>query len=71
MKLLLAIILTTLMGCTFASTTIGSFIGHLGAELVHEEMEEKNKKKDIHDGEVLLQISKEYIAKDKCLNDCI
>ena len=35
----------TQIGCAFVSTTIGSFLGNLGAELVMEEFE-KDQKKD-------------------------
>ena len=42
MNLLLAIILTTQMGCSFIITAAGSFVGNLGADLVEEKMK-KNK----------------------------
>ena len=38
MRLLLAIILVTQMGCSFVVTATGSFVGNLGAELVEEEV---------------------------------
>ena len=34
------------IGCAFVSTTIGSFLGNLGAELVIEEIEKDQKNKD-------------------------
>jgi hypothetical protein len=40
------IILYTQIGCAFVSTTIGSFLGNLGAELVMEEIEKDQKNKD-------------------------
>ena len=40
MKLLLAIILVTQMGCSFVMTAAGSFVGNLSAELVEEEIKE-------------------------------
>jgi hypothetical protein len=39
------IIIYTQIGCAFVSTTIGSFLGNLGAELVMEEIEEDQKNK--------------------------
>ena len=40
MRLLLAIILVTQMGCSFVMTAAGSFVGNLGAELVEEDVKE-------------------------------
>ncbi len=40
MRLLLAIILVTQMGCSFIVTAAGSFVGNLGAELVEEKLKE-------------------------------
>ena len=40
------IILYTQIGCAFVSTTIGSFLGNLGAGLVMEEIEKDQKNKD-------------------------
>ena len=37
------IIFYTQIGCAFVSTTIGSFLGNLGAELVMEEIEKDQK----------------------------
>ena len=45
MKLILAIILVTQMGCSFLVTTAGSFIGNLGADIVEEKMNEPKKEK--------------------------
>ena len=40
------IIIYTQIGCAFVSTTIGSFLGNLGAGLVMEEIEKDQKNKD-------------------------
>ena len=40
------IIIYTQIGCAFISTTIGSFLGNLGAGLVMEEIEKDQKNKD-------------------------
>ena len=45
MKLLLAIILVTQMGCSFITTVAGSFVGNLGAGIVEEKMKEPKKEK--------------------------
>ena len=45
MKLLLCLILITQVGCSFITTTAGSFLGNLGADLVEKKM------KDIKDKE--------------------
>ena len=37
------IIIYTQIGCAFVSTTIGSFLGNLGAEIVMEEIEKNQK----------------------------
>jgi len=37
--LIFSIVLYTQIGCAFVSTTIGSFLGNLGAELVMEKIE--------------------------------
>ncbi len=46
MKLLIAIILVTQMGCSFIVTATGSFVGNLGAELVEEKLKENKCQKD-------------------------
>ena len=46
MRLLLAIILVTQMGCSFVLTATGSLVGNLGAELVEEKLKENNCHKD-------------------------
>ena len=46
MRLLLAIILVTQMGCSFVMTAAGSFVGNLGAELVEEKLKENKCQKD-------------------------
>ena len=46
MKLILAIILATQMGCSFITTAAGSFVGNLGAELVEEKLKENKCQKD-------------------------
>jgi len=46
MRLLLAIILVTQMGCSFIVTAAGSFVGNLGAELVEEKLKENKCQKD-------------------------
>ena len=43
--LFFGIMIYTQIGCAFVSTTIGSFLGNLGAELVMEEFE-KDQEKD-------------------------
>ena len=40
MRLLLAIILVTQMGCSFITTAAGSFVGNLGADIVEEKLKE-------------------------------
>ena len=44
MKFILGLILITQVGCSFITTTAGSFLGNLGADMVEEKMKEKNKK---------------------------
>ena len=46
MRLLLAIILVTQMGCSFITTAAGSFVGNLGAEYVEEKLKENKCQKD-------------------------
>ena len=60
MKLLLAIILTTQMGCAFVTTAAGSFVGNLGADLVEEKIKENKIEK-------MLEEDAEF---DKCLKRC-
>ena len=60
MKLILAIILTTQMGCSFITTAAGSFVGNLGAEWVEEKMKENKIEK-------MLEEDAEF---DKCLKSC-
>jgi|TARA_R110000751_G_C13731697_1_gene476589 hypothetical protein len=40
---LLILVLVTHVGCSFAITAAGSFIGNLGAKIAHEEMKDKEK----------------------------
>ena len=53
MKLLLAIILTTQMGCSFITTAAGSFVGNLGADLVEEKMKENKIEKMLEEDMVI------------------
>ena len=60
MKLLLAIILATQMGCSFITTAAGSFVGNLGAEMVEDKLEEHKIEK----------MFEEDMEIDKCLKNC-
>tara|TARA_R100000687_G_C6295552_1_gene93439 strand:- start:295 stop:459 length:165 start_codon:yes stop_codon:yes gene_type:complete len=42
-KLLLVLVLVTQSGCIFAATMGGSFLGHLGAYIIKEEIIDKEK----------------------------
>ena len=53
MKLLLAIILTTQMGCSFITTAAGSFVGNLSAGLVEEKMKENKTEKMLEEDMVI------------------
>ncbi len=53
MKLLLAIILTTQMGCSFITTAAGSFVGDLGADLAEEKMKENKIEKMLEEDMVI------------------
>ena len=46
MKLILALILTTQMGCAFLVTAAGSFIGNLGARIITEEKKKPDHPED-------------------------
>ena len=61
MRLLLAIILVTQMGCSFIVTAAGSFVGNLGAEMVEDKLEENKIEK----------MFEEDMEIDKCLKNCI
>jgi|TARA_Y100000310_G_scaffold29039_1_gene27606 hypothetical protein len=41
LALVLIFIITTQLNCSLASTAAGSFIGNLGAELVHEKIKKE------------------------------
>ena len=60
MRLLLAIILVTQMGCSFITTAAGSFVGNFSSYLA----EEKIKKNKID------KMFKDDIEIDKCQKDC-
>jgi len=70
MKLLLAIILVTQMGCSFVMTAAGSFVGNLGAELVEEDVKEMiyTKETAYCDPMGVRNCPKE--KEDKCQKDC-
>ena len=44
MKIILALILTTQIGCSFVITAAGSFVGNLGAEIAHDKLEKEEEK---------------------------
>ncbi len=60
MRLLLAIILVTQMGCSFVVAAAGSFVGNLGAEMVEDKLEEHKIEK----------MFEEDMEIDKCLKNC-
>ena len=60
MRLLLAIILVTQMGCSFITTAAGSFVGNFSSYLVEEKMK-KNK---------IDKMFKDDMEIDKCQKDC-
>ena len=60
MRLLLAILLTTQIGCAFVVTAAGSFVGNLGADMVEEKIKE-------HKIEKMFEADK---VVDECLKNC-
>ena len=61
MKLvMLAILLTTQIGCAFVVTAAGSFVGNLGADMVEEKIKE-------HKIEKMFEADTEF---DRCLKNC-
>ena len=60
MRLLLAILLTTQIGCAFVVTAAGSFVGNLGADMVEEKIKEHKIEKMFTDD----------VELDKCLKNC-
>ena len=60
MRLLLAILLTTQIGCAFVVTAAGSFVGNLGADMVDEKIKE-------HKIEKMFEADTEF---DRCLKNC-
>ncbi len=60
MRLLLAILLTTQIGCAFVVTAAGSFVGNLGADMVEEKIKE-------HKIEKMFEADTEF---DSCLKNC-
>jgi len=60
MRLLLAILLTTQIGCAFVVTAAGSFVGNLGADMVEEKIKE-------HKIEKMFEADTEF---DRCLKNC-
>jgi len=60
MRLLLAVILVTQMGCSFITTAAGSFVGNFSSYLVEEKMK-KNK---------IDKMFKDDMEIDKCQKDC-
>ena len=60
MRVLLAILLTTQIGCAFVVTAAGSFVGNLGADMVEEKIKE-------HKIEKMFEADTEF---DRCLKNC-
>ena len=60
MRLLIAILLTTQIGCAFVVTAAGSFVGNLGADMVEEKIKE-------HKIEKMFEADTEF---DRCLKNC-
>jgi len=56
----LAILLTTQIGCAFVVTAAGSFVGNLGADMVEEKIKE-------HKIEKMFEADTEF---DRCLKNC-
>ena len=56
----LAILLTTQIGCAFVVTAAGSFVGNLGADMVEEKIKEHKIEKMFEDD----------AEPDKCLKNC-
>ena len=46
MKFVLCLILITQVSCSFITTTVGSFLGNLGADLVEDKMKQTEKEKE-------------------------
>jgi hypothetical protein len=46
MKFILCLILITQVGCSLITTTAGSFLGNLGADLVKEKMKDRDSKEE-------------------------
>jgi len=46
MKIILTLILTTQIGCSFVITAAGSFVGNLGAEIAHDKLKEEEKESE-------------------------
>ncbi len=70
MRLLLAIILATQIGCSFVVTTAGSFVGNLGADLVEGKIKEM---KDVKETAYCDPMGVRNCPKEKenkCQKDC-
>jgi len=48
MKIILALILTTQLGCAFVITAAGSFVGNLGAEIAYDKLKEEKESEQLH-----------------------
>tara|TARA_Y100001951_G_C11104363_1_gene163849 strand:- start:198 stop:395 length:198 start_codon:yes stop_codon:yes gene_type:complete len=59
-KLLIILILVVQIGCTSIGTTmVGSFLGHLSADMVYDKMKEEEQKEDKLNAESSPQETKE------------
>ncbi len=52
MKILLIAILMTQMGCSFVTSTAGSFIGNLGADLAYDKISKQLAEKEKANGKI-------------------